>query len=239
MRKIAFSLLSIALLSAWAAAQDRGAQLDRLDSSRIILNEVMTAPDRGIPDWIMTSAKCIAIIPSNLKVGFVFGANYGKGVATCRTEHGWSAPAFFRMTGGSFGFQAGGQATDLVMVIRTDEGMQRLLTSKFKLGADASAAAGPVGRDAQGMTDLTLRAQVLTYSRARGLFAGVSINGAVIRQDKNDTRAFYGKMIPFRSILNGQTEPPKDSMALLYTVEKYAPTPKPSPVAPASTAGGR
>lgn len=239
MRKIVFSLLLIASLSAWAAAQDRGAQLDRLDSSRIILNEIMTAPDHGIPDWIMNSAKCIAIIPSNLKVGFVFGANYGKGVATCRTEHGWSAPAFFRMTGGSFGFQAGGQATDLVMVIRTDEGMQRLLTSKFKLGADASAAAGPVGRDAQGMTDLTLRAQVLTYSRARGLFAGVSINGAVIRQDKGDTRAFYGTMIPFRSILNGQTEPPKDSMALLYTVEKYAPTPKPSPVAPPTTAGGR
>ena len=239
MRKIVFSLLLIASLSAWAAAQDRGAQLDRLDSSRIILNEIMTAPDHGIPDWIMNSAKCIAIIPSNLKVGFVFGANYGKGVATCRTEHGWSAPAFFRMTGGSFGFQAGGQATDLVMVIRTDEGMQRLLTSKFKLGADASAAAGPVGRDAQGMTDLTLRAQVLTYSRARGLFAGVSINGAVIRQDKGDTRAFYGTMIPFRSILNGQTEPPKDSMALLYTVEKYAPTPKPSPVAPATTVGGR
>ena len=239
MKKIATALVAVFLLAVGVQAQDRDAQLDRIDSSRIILNEIMTAPDRGIPDWIMQSAKCIAIVPSNLKVGFVFGANYGKGVATCRTDHGWSAPAFFRVTGGSFGFQIGAQATDLVMIIRTDEGMQRLLRSKFKLGADASAAAGPVGRDAQGMTDLTMRAQVLTYSRARGLFAGVSINGAVIRQDKDDTRAFYGKMISFRSILNGQIEPPKDSMALLYAVEKWAPTPKPAPGAPPATAGGQ
>src|ERR1035438_10604753 len=153
---------------------------------------IMSAPDRAIPDGIMSGAKCIAIVPSMLKASFVFGADYGKGVATCRTEHGWSAPVFFKVTGGSFGFQAGGQASDLVLIIRTDDGMQHLLQSKFKLGADASAAAGPVGRDAQAMTDLTLRAQVLTYSRSRGLFLGVSLSGGVIRQDDGDTRAFYG-----------------------------------------------
>ena len=150
---------------------------------------------------------------------------------------------FFRLTGGSFGFQAGGQASDLVLIIRTSDGMQHLLQSKFKLGADASAAAGPVGRDAQAMTDLTLRAQVLTYSRSRGLFLGVSLSGGVIRQDDGDTRAFYqGKDWTFYSVLAGQVPPPQDSMVLLNTVEKYAPTPKvraqaTPPVVPAPATG--
>jgi SH3 domain-containing YSC84-like protein 1 len=190
------------------------------------LDQIMSAPDRAIPDGIMSGAKCIAIVPSSLKASFVFGANYGKGVATCRTEHGWSAPVFFLMTGGSFGFQAGGQASDLVLIIRTANGMQHLLQSKFKLGADASAAAGPVGRDAQAATDLTMRAQVLTYSRSRGLFLGVSLGGAVIRQDQADTQAFYGKDWSFYSLLNGKVPAPQDSLVLLNTVEKYAPTPK-------------
>jgi lipid-binding SYLF domain-containing protein len=207
----------------------------------------MSAPDRAIPDGILSGAKCIAIVPSMLKASFVFGANYGKGVATCRTDHGWSAPVFFKVTGGSFGFQAGGQASDLVLIIRTDDGMQHLLQSKFKLGADASAAAGPVGRDAQASTDLTLRAQVLTYSRSRGLFLGVSLSGGVIRQDDGDTRAFYGgKDWTFYSLLRGQIPAPQDSLVLLNTVEKYAPTPKvraqavPAPVvtAPAATPAG-
>jgi lipid-binding SYLF domain-containing protein len=180
-----------------------------------------------------------------LKASFIFGANYGKGVATCRTEHGWSAPVFFKVTGGSFGFQAGGQASDLVLIIRTDDGMQHLLQSKFKLGADASAAAGPVGRDAQASTDLTLRAQVLTYSRSRGLFLGVSLSGGVIRQDDGDTRAFYGgKDWTFYSLLRGEVPAPQDSLVLLNAVEKYAPTPKvraqaaPAPIvtSPAPTA---
>ena len=199
----------------------------------------MSAPDRAIPDGILSGAKCIAIVPSMLKASFVFGANYGKGVATCRTDHGWSAPVFFKVTGGSFGFQAGGQASDLVLIIRTDDGMQHLLQSKFKLGADASAAAGPVGRDAQASTDLTLRAQVLTYSRSRGLFLGVSLSGGVIRQDDGDTRAFYGgKDWTFYSLLNGQVPAPQDSLVLLNTVEKYAPTPKVrAQVAPATCRG--
>ncbi|MDR3747316.1 MAG: lipid-binding SYLF domain-containing protein [Acidobacteriota bacterium] len=218
--------LILAMAMGAAASDRRGADLDRVQTSSTILSQIMSAPDKAIPDGIMNGAKCIAIIPSTLKASFIIGANYGKGVATCRTGHGWSAPVFFKMTGGSFGFQAGGQASDLVLIIRTDDGMQHLLQSKFKLGADASAAAGPVGRDAQASTDLTMRAQILTYSRARGLFLGVSLGGAVIRQDQADTQAFYGKDWTFYSLLNGQVPAPKDSEVLLKTVEEYAPTPK-------------
>jgi len=238
MRKIAF-VATLLLISLAAQASDTlGADLDRIQTASTILNEIMSAPDRAIPDKIMDGAKCIAIVPSMLKASFIFGANYGKGVATCRTGQGWSAPVFFRVEGGSFGFQAGGQASDLVLVIRTEDGMQHLLQSKFKLGGDASAAAGPVGRDAQAMTDLTLRAQVLTYSRARGLFLGVSVNGAVIRQDGGDTAAFYRKDIPFRTILSGETPVPKDAEILVNTVEKYAPTPKAVPPVTAAAQPG-
>ena len=244
MKKIVGAVLLIFSMTTWAWCQNRGAQVDRVQTASTVLDQIMSAPDRAIPDGILSGAKCIAIVPSMLKASFVFGANYGKGVATCRTDHGWSAPVFFKVTGGSFGFQAGGQASDLVLIIRTDDGMQHLLQSKFKLGADASAAAGPVGRDAQASTDLTLRAQVLTYSRSRGLFLGVSLSGGVIRQDDGDTRAFYGgKDWTFYSLLRGQIPAPQDSLVLLNTVEKYAPTPKvraqavPAPVvtAPAAT----
>ena len=227
MRKLVVATLVVFSMALGAAASDRrGAALDRVQTSNTILSQIMSAPDRAIPDGIMSGAKCIAIIPSSLKASFVFGANYGKGVATCRTEHGWSAPVFFLLTGGSFGLQAGGQASDLVLIIRTDDGMQHLLQSKFKLGGDASAAAGPVGRDAQAATDLTMRAQILTYSRSRGLFLGVSLSGAVIRQDQADTQAFYGKDWTFYSLLNGQVAAPQDAVGLLNTVEKYAPTPR-------------
>lgn len=220
---VLFSLASVAF-----ASERRDADLDRIQTAGTVLSQIMSAPDHAIPDSIMSGAKCIAVIPSTLKGGFIFGANYGKGVATCRTDKGWSAPAFFKLTGGSFGFQAGGQASDLVLIVRTDDGMQHLLQSKFKLGADASAAAGPVGRDAQAMTDLTLRAQVLTYSRSRGLFLGVSLSGGVIKQDDADTAAFYGKDWTFRSVLNGEVPAPKDAESFLATVEKYAPTPRPA-----------
>jgi SH3 domain-containing YSC84-like protein 1 len=224
MKKISIALLAFLTTAAWAQSGARSADIERVQSATTILSQIMEAPDKGIPDSIMSGAKCIAIVPSMLKVSFIFGANYGKGVATCRTATGWSAPAFFRIEGGSFGFQAGGQASDLVLIIRTDDGMQHLLQSKFKLGADASAAAGPVGRDAQAATDLTMRAQVLTYSRSRGLFLGVSVSGAVIRQDDGDVHAFYGKNWTFYSLLNGEVPPPQDSLALLNTVERYAPT---------------
>jgi len=237
MKRTAIALITVFAMGSWAAASERrDADLDRIQSASTVLSQIMSAPDKSIPDSIMSGAKCIAIMPSMLKASFVFGANYGKGVATCRTATGWSAPAFFKLTGGSFGFQAGGQASDLVLIVRTDDGMQHLLQSKFKLGADASAAAGPVGRDAQAMTDLTLRAQVLTYSRSRGLFLGVSLSGGVIKQDEADTTAFYGKDWTYYSVLNGQVPAPKDAEAFLNTVEKYAPTPKPAAVsAPAAT----
>ncbi len=226
MKKITVAMFLLVAMALSAAASDRrGAALDRIQTSSTILSQIMSAPDKAIPDGIMNGAKCIAVVPSDLKASFIFGANYGKGVATCRTEHGWSAPVFFKMTGGSFGFQAGGQASDLVLVIRTADGMQHLLQSKFKLGADASAAAGPVGRDTQASTDLTLRAQVLTYSRCRGLFLGVSLSGAVIRQDQADTQAFYGKDWTFYSLLNGEVPPIKESENFLKTVEEYAPSP--------------
>ena len=228
MKRTVMAVVMLFSMAAWVAGSERrDADLDRLQTSSTVLSQIMSAPDRAIPDSIMSGAKCIAIMPSMLKASFVFGANYGKGVATCRTEKGWSAPAFFKLTGGSFGFQAGGQASDLVLIVRTDDGMQHLLQSKFKLGADASAAAGPVGRDAQAMTDLTMRAQVLTYSRSRGLFLGVSLSGGVINQDQADTQAFYGKDWTYFAVLNGQVEPPKDAEAFLQTVERYAPTPRP------------
>ncbi len=221
------ALVTTLLMACSAFASDQlAADIDRLQTSGVILNQIMSAPDHGIPDSIMDGAKCIAVVPSMLKASFIFGANYGKGVATCRTGTGWSAPVFFKVEGGSFGFQAGGQASDLVLIIRTEDGMQYLLSSKFKLGADASAAAGPVGRDAQAGTDLTMRAQILTYSRARGLFAGVSVSGAVVRQSDGDTEALYRKPVTYRTILSGQTPAPPEAESFLKTVEKYAPTPR-------------
>jgi lipid-binding SYLF domain-containing protein len=237
MKKILAAItLVFALLAVAAASERRDDDIDRIQTASLVLRQIMSAPDSAIPDSIMSGAKCIAIIPSTLKGGFIIGANYGKGVATCRTDKGWSAPAFFKLTGGSFGFQAGGQASDLVLIVRTDDGMQYLLHSKFKLGADASAAAGPVGRDAQAMTDLTMRAQVLTYSRARGLFLGVSLGGGVIKQDDADTQAFYGKTWTYRALLNGQVPAPADAEVLLNAVERYAPTPRPHVVPGASPA---
>src|SRR6516165_3604831 len=224
MRKISVALLLLITSAAWPQSGARNVETERVQSATTILSQIMEAPDKGIPDSIMSGAKCIAIVPSMLKISFIFGANYGKGIATCRTASGWSTPAFFRIEGGSFGFQAGGQASDLVLIVRTDEGMQHLLQSKFKLGADASAAAGPVGRDAQAATDLTMRAQILTYSRSRGLFLGVSLAGAVVRQDDGDTQAFYGKDWTFYSLLKGQVPPPGDAQNFLKTIERYAPT---------------
>src|ERR1700752_4903929 len=170
----------------------------------------------------MQGSKCIAVIPSMVKIAVGFGGNHGKGVATCRTEHGWSAPAPITITGGSWGLQLGGQAIDLVMVVTNEQGMQHLLASKFKLGADASAAAGPVGRDAAADTDIKMKAEVLTYSRARGLFAGIDLSGAALTQDKDETRLLYGKFEPFSEILNGKVEPTSSSRPFLAAVRKYS-----------------
>jgi SH3 domain-containing YSC84-like protein 1 len=209
---------------AWSADdKDQSDVEKRIAASATVLNEIMATPDKAIPDKVMSDAKCIAVIPSMVKVAFVFGGNHGKGVATCRTESGvWSAPAPITITGGSWGLQLGGQAIDLVMVITNDQGMQHLLSSKFKLGADASAAAGPVGRDTGADTDWKMRAEVLTYSRARGIFAGIDLNGSAITQDKDETRVLYGSFVPFPDILNGKIQPPNSSEPFLTAVKKYS-----------------
>ncbi len=211
-----FSIIGLSMASAESEA-------DRVESAASVMNEIMSTPDKGIPEEILASAKCVAVVPSMLKGGLGLGGAYGRGVATCRTEKGWSAPAPFSIKGGSFGLQIGGQAVDLVMVIMNDRGMQNLLASKFKLGADASAAAGPVGRHAEGSTDWKMRADVLTYSRARGLFAGVSINGAVVSQDKDATRELFGRMVPFKTILTGAVETPQPGEAFVAAVTKATP----------------
>jgi SH3 domain-containing YSC84-like protein 1 len=195
---------------------------DRAQAAADVLNEIQGAPDKGIPQEVLGSAECVAVVPSMLKGGFIVGAKYGRGLASCRTPKGWSAPAFFVVSGGSVGFQIGGQAVDLVMLIMNKEGMKHLLTSEFALGADASVAAGPVGRHAEGNTDWKMRAEVLTYSRARGLFAGVSLNGAVIKQDKDTTREFYGRMVPFRTSLTGEIDPPAGANAFLTSLANWA-----------------
>ena len=195
---------------------------DRVQAAADVLNEIQAAPDQGIPEEVLGSAECVAVVPSMLKGGFVVGAQYGRGVSSCRTPKGWSAPAFFSVTGGSFGLQIGGQAVDLVMLIMNENGMKSLLSSKFKLGADASVAAGPVGRHAAAGTDWKMRAQILSYSRARGIFAGLELNGAVIKQDKDSTREFYGHMVTSKASLQGEIEAPQGAYPFLQTLAKWA-----------------
>jgi lipid-binding SYLF domain-containing protein len=224
MKKL-FLLALIVSLCSFAFGDDQPKESkasDRVQSAADVLNEIQGAPDSGIPSEILGSAECVAVVPSMLKGGFIVGAKYGRGLASCRTAKGWSSPAFFTVAGGSVGFQIGGQAVDLVMLIMNKDGMKHLLSSQFALGADASVAAGPVGRHAEGNTDWKMRAQVLTYSRARGVFAGVSLNGAVIKQDKDSTREFYGHMVTSNAALTGEIEAPAAANTFLTTVAKWA-----------------
>ncbi|HYL16733.1 MAG TPA: lipid-binding SYLF domain-containing protein [Terriglobales bacterium] len=204
------------------AAQTENKAVERVQAAADVLDEIQGAPDKGIPAEVLGSADCVAVVPTMLKGGFIVAARYGRGVASCRTPKGWSAPAFFTVEGGSVGFQIGGQAVDLVMLIMNKEGMNNLLSSKFQLGADASVAAGPVGRHAAADTDWKMRAQVLTYSRARGVFAGVSLDGARIKQDKDSTRDFYGRMVPFKTSLTGEVDAPNTAHPFLATLAKWA-----------------
>lgn len=216
------SLLLIAGM-AWSADKDQSDIDKRLDASARVLDEIMGTPDKAIPDKVMGDAKCLAVIPSMVKIAVGFGGSHGKGVATCRTESGrWSAPAPITITGGSWGLQLGGQAVDLVMVVMNNDGMQHLLSSKFKLGADASAAAGPVGRDAGADTDWKMKTEVLTYSRARGVFAGIDLNGSAVTQDKDETRLLYGSFVPFQDILSGKVQAKAASEPFLNAVRKYS-----------------
>lgn len=218
-----FTALTSALLASTMATAEvePSEQVKRMDAAATVLDEIMGTPDKGIPEELLSSAKCLAVIPSMVKIGFVFGGRHGRGFATCRTSSGWSAPAPFSVTGGSWGLQIGGEAVDVVMLVMNDNGMQRMLSSKFKIGADASAAAGPVGRHVQGETDWKMRAEVLTYSRARGAFAGVTVNGASITQDKDGTRILYGRMIPSAEILKGKVKSPEGSHSFMAAVKKY------------------
>jgi SH3 domain-containing YSC84-like protein 1 len=201
----------------WAKS-DREAAINRLDHAGSVLTEIMAVPDKGIPEEVLEHARCVAVVPHLLKGGFVFGAENGRGVATCRTKDGWSAPAFFAITGGSWGLQIGVEGVDLVMIIQNDRGMQQLLSSKFQLGADASAAAGPVGRHASANTDWKLETEILTYSRARGAFAGITLTGASIRRDDDSMKAIYRHHITTRSVLMGGVAVPASSEPFLRAV---------------------
>jgi len=209
-------------LATRANAADKAEVDKRVDASARVLNEIMATPDKAIPDKLMQDAKCIAVVPSMLKVALGVGGTHGKGFATCRTENGWSAPAPIEITGGSWGLQLGGQSVDLVMVVTNDQGMQHLLNNKFKIGADASAVAGPVGRNTGADTDWKMKAEVVTYSRAKGIFAGIDLSGSSISQDKGDTRALYGSDVPFAEILNGKEAAPQSSEPFLAAVRKYS-----------------
>lgn len=215
------ALALVALLSltsiGWADT-DREATNDRLDHAGSVLREIMAAPDKGIPEEVLEHAKCIAVVPHMIKGGFVFGAQNGRGVATCRSANGWSAPMFFAITGGSWGLQIGVEGVDLVMIIQNERGMKQLLASKFQLGADASAAAGPVGRHASANTDWKLDAEILTYSRAKGAFAGLTLNGASIRHDEDSTRAIYGHDFSNARILKGGVSMPAAAHSFLDAV---------------------
>jgi lipid-binding SYLF domain-containing protein len=182
----------------------------------------MSVPDKSIPTELLEAAKCIAIIPGEKKVAFGVGGNYGKGVATCRTAEGWSAPLFLAIGGGSVGFQIGGSSTDLVALFMNDQALQKLVTDKFTIGADATAAAGPVGRHAAAGTDVKLNAQILTYSRSKGAFAGISLDGAVVQADKSGDQAMYGAEVTRKEILNGRVPVPESAQPLVRSIAKYA-----------------
>ncbi len=211
-----------ALVAPMAHADSRKGKIaDRLASASQAIEQIMATPDKAIPSDILASATCVAVVPAYKKAAFIFGGQYGQGVVTCRTPNGWSAPAFIQLAGGSWGLQIGGQSTDLVLIAVNKQGFEDLLHSKFKIGADASAAVGPVGRKTGAATNLTMRSELLTYSRNRGLFAGIDLSGTTVSQNTDDTRAYYGTNIPFRVILDGHTAAPASAQPFVHTVAKY------------------
>jgi len=221
-RLVSALCVSVLALPLFAHAQADQSKIDgRMDAARTVLNEIMATPDKQIPDSILRQATCVGVIPGMLKGAFIFGAEYGQGVVTCRTGHGWSGPVFIRMAGGSWGFQIGGKGTDLVLVAVNQKGFQDLLHSKFKIGADASAAAGPVGRDAGASTNWKMQSELLTWSRSKGLFAGVDLSGVSVTQNVDDTTALYGAVHPFSDILRGDETVPESARPFVRTVAKY------------------
>jgi lipid-binding SYLF domain-containing protein len=208
MKKVMLVLAMLSLGTLCWAGSAREDATERLDNAKQVLHEIMGMPDKGIPEEVLEHAKCVAVVPHMIKGGFIFGGKGGKGVATCRTANGWSAPAFITISGGNWGLQIGVEAVDLVMIIQNEKGMQKLLSSNFHLGADASAAAGPVGRHTEAGTDWKMDTEILTYSRAKGAFAGLTLEGASIRQDNDSRHAIYGRKVTTRALLLGKVPAP-------------------------------
>jgi SH3 domain-containing YSC84-like protein 1 len=219
-RKLIQALCITTALTVAASAADMQKLDHRIEAAHLVLHELMDTPDRGIPDDIARRATCVAVIPGYKKGAFVFGGQYGQGVVSCRTGHGWSAPAFIQLTGASFGFQIGGQSTDLVLVAMNHNGFQHLLHDKLKLGGDAAVAAGPVGRNAQASTTELANAEILTYSRSKGIFAGVDLTGDVVNQNQDDTRDYYGHDISYETILTGRVPTPPSAQHFVRTVNQ-------------------
>ncbi len=217
-------MLAAGIPSAHAADTSKIEQ--RLTDSANIIDEIMATPDKAIPESVTAGAHCVIVIPAVKKLAFAVGGEYGRGVGSCRTGHGWSAPVFLKLEGGSFGFQIGGQSTDLVLLGMNSKSLQDMIKSKFKVGADISAAAGPVGRDAQASTGILLNAEFLTYSRAKGLFAGVDLNGVILDADDEDLNAEYGAGVRNTSVLNGGAPTPPNAQRFVHTVAKYFVTSK-------------
>jgi len=218
MKKIMFAFAMLSLGSLCWAGSAREDATDRLNNATQVLHEIMAMPDNGIPEEVLEHAKCVAVIPHMVKGGFIFGGKGGKGVATCRTANGWSAPAFITISGGNWGLQIGVETVDLVMIIQNEKGMQKLLSSNFHLGADASAAAGPVGRHAEAGTDWKMDTEILTYSRAKGAFAGLTLEGASIRQDNDSRHAMYGRKVTTKALLLGKVAIPAAAQPFLAEI---------------------
>jgi lipid-binding SYLF domain-containing protein len=222
MKKIFASICLCFMASSAAFAGSTKDDLQaRIDAAKVVLDQIMSAEDHSIPMNILEQATCVGVVPGMIKGAFVFGGQYGQGVVTCRTGHGWSAPVFIRMAGGSWGLQIGGQSTDLVLVAVNDRGFQDLLKSKFKIGGDASAAAGPVGRSGQASTDWKMSAELLSYSRNKGIFAGISLDGTSVSQNREDTELYYGQEHSFESILKGSVGVPEGAVPFVSGVAHY------------------
>lgn len=220
-KTIACICFSFMLTGVAYAGSSREALQARIDASKVVLSEIMHADDKSIPMNILEQATCVGIVPGLKKGAFIFGAQFGEGVVTCRTGHGWSAPVFIRMAGGSWGLQIGGQSTDLVLIAVNDRGFQDLLRDKFKIGGDAAASAGPVGRNTQAATDWKMSAELLTYSRSKGLFAGIDLDGTSVSQNKEDTDTYYGRPIGFEHILKGYVPVPPGAVPFVRSVAHY------------------
>ncbi|MBV8476777.1 MAG: lipid-binding SYLF domain-containing protein [Acidobacteriaceae bacterium] len=220
---MSIKMLIAPLLALSLPAMGAESDTQRLNTASDVLKEIMTAPDKGIPGDLFHKAYCVVVIPNMKKAGFVFSAKYGRGFATCRDPKGtgWTAPAGLRVEGGGFGLQAGGEGADIVMLVMSDKGMQGILASKFTLGGEASVAAGPVGRDATAQTDATMRADILSWSRSRGVFGGMSLQGGTLRADDDANKAIYGQKESNKEILTGKVQPPADASSFLQEVAQY------------------